>query len=156
MKKKVYRITEETKYDLLSEIKDIKENKLKAVADELESTRNEEFSEDDAELGRFLEEKEALENRVREIEDILENCEIVKDKDHCSPNDIRLGSKLKVKQGSKTFEVRLVSSIEADPTKNFLSDRSPLGRALLKSKVGETVKVKIRGEVTEYKILEVC
>jgi transcription elongation factor GreA len=54
------------------------------------------------------------------------------------------------------MELRLVSSLEADPLKNYISDKSPLGKKLLNAKVGDVVEVKVRENKIRYKILEIC
>lgn len=156
MKRETYRITEEKKFALIEELNKLQNEVLKEIADRLEESRRDDLSEDDIQLGEILEEKEVTERRIDEISDILDNCEIIKDKNYCEPFTVNLGSTVKLKQGRRIFDVKLVSSLEADPDKNFLSDKSPLGRALLKSKSGDTVRVKIRGNITEYKILDVC
>jgi len=132
-------ITVEKKYELIEELKRLYNVVKKEIADRLEQSRKDNLSEDDAQLG-----------------DILENADIIKDKKNCEPGKIEIGSVVKLKQGDKVLDIKLVSSLEADPLKNYLSDKSPLGRKLLKAKIGDTVNVKIRGTETEYKILEVC
>ncbi len=156
MKKQHYKITEEKKFELVRELEELKNLKLKEIADRLEETRKEDLSEDDIQLGEILEEKESVENRIDEINDILANAEILVEKDYCEPYQVKLGSTVKLKQGERVFDIKLVSSLEADPEKNYISNKSPLGRVLLKSKSGDTVHVKIRDNVTEYNILDVC
>ncbi len=151
-----YKITKEKKFELIAELKNLQDEVLKEIADRLEESRNEDLSEDDIQLGEILEEKENVENRIDEISDILDNAEILEDKGYCEPYKVTLGSTVKLKQGRKVFDVKLVSSLEADPEKNYISDKSPLGKSLLKSKSGDDVKVKIRGNTTDYKILDVC
>ena len=156
MKKEIYKITEEKKFALIEELNKLQNETLKEIADRLERTRNEDLSEDDTQLGEILEEKEIVERRIDEISEILDNIEIIQDKNYCEPFNVNLGSTVKLKQGRRIFDVKLVSSLEADPTKSYISDKSPLGKVLLKSKSGDTVSVKIRGNTTEYKILDVC
>lgn len=156
MKMERHKITEEKKFELIDELKRLEEVVLKEIADRLEETRRDDLSEDDIQLGEILEEKEVVERRIDEISEILDNAEILKDKDYCEPFNVNIGSTVKLKQSHRIFDVKIVSSIEADPKKNYVSDKSPLGKVLMKSMSGDTVKVKIRGNVTEYKILDVC
>ncbi len=156
MKKESYKITEEKKFELIKELEKLQNETLKEIADRLEESRKEDLSEDDIQLGEILEEKEVVERRIEEISEILDNAEILGEKDYCEPYQVSLGSTVKLKQGKRIFDIKLVSSLETDPEKNYISNKSPLGRVLLKSKSGDTVKVKIRGNVTEYKILDVC
>ena len=53
-----------------------------------------------------------------------------------------------------TYEI--VSSIEADPTENKISDDSPLGHALLGKREGNTVSVDAPVGVIEYKIVKIA
>lgn len=156
MKKEQYKITEEKKIRLIEEMKNLQEVTLKEIANRLEQSRKEDLSEDDIQLGEILEEKEVTERRIEEISEILDNAIILEEKKYCEPFKVTIGSTVKLKQDKRIFDVKLVSSLEADPEKNYISDKSPLGRALLKAVSGDTVKVKIRGKGTEYKILDVC
>jgi len=156
MKKEVYKITKEKEFEFIEELNKLENETLKEIANRLEETRKDDLSDDDVQLGEILEEKEIVERRINEISDILDNCEIIKDRDYCETLSINLGSIVKLKQSRRIFDVKLVSSLEADPEKNYISDKSPLGKVLLKSKLGDIVKVKIRGNITEYKILDVC
>ena len=155
-KKEIYKITKVKKKELERELKKLKEVDLVEVADRLEESRRDDSDEDDANLGIISVDKESIEKRIREIEDVLENHEMIEDKEYCEPGQIVLGSEIKVKDGDNVLSVKLVSSIEADPLKNHISDKSPLGRKLLKAKLGDTVSIKVRGNTISYKILEVC
>lgn len=156
MKNEKYKITEEKKFELIEELNNLNDVVLKDIANRLEQARKDDLSEDDIQLGEILEEKETAERRISEISDILDNAEILQDKEYCEPFKVNLGSTVKLKQDRKIFDVKIVSSLEANPEKNYISNDSPLGKSLLKSKTGDTVKVRIRGNTTEYKILDVC
>ncbi len=65
-----------------------------------------------------------------------------------------MGSKVKIEIKDlkrKTREIKdfmIVSSVEADPEKGMISNKSPIGEALLGKKPGNVVKVKIpKGEI---------
>jgi transcription elongation factor GreA len=141
---------------LVRELKDLKDLRLPEISDRLEESRDEDVTEDNFDLSRILEEKESLEKRIREIEHILEIAQVIEDKNFCSPDKVELGSVVKIKQGKKILDVKLVSTIEADPLKNYISEDSPLGIALMNAKMGETIDVLIRDTKTKYKILEIC
>ncbi len=156
MKTEKYQITIEKKKELINELKELQEKDLVEVTNRLEESRENDSDEDDAILGVIALEKQGIENRIEEISDILDNCELIKDKNYCEPDKISIGSDIKVKDGNKILDIKLVSSIEADPTKNYISDKSPLGRKLLKAKVGDTISLKVRGNTISYKVLDVC
>ena len=53
------------------------------------------------------------------------------------------------------IEFRIVGSTEANSLENKISNESPVGKALLGRKAGETVEVETQAGVIEYKILEI-
>ena len=112
--KKKYQITEEKETELKKELKKLVEVELVDVMNRMEESRENNSDEDDAYLGTIAEEKSVIEKRIKEIEGILSNYEIINDKEVCEPNEIKIGSKVKVKDGDKEMEFKIVSSIEAD------------------------------------------
>ena len=73
------------------------------------------------------------------------------------PRDrVGLGSSVKVLDLTKEEEItyKLVTSEQADVAKGQISTTSPIGRALLGKKVGDTVKVLIPGGTREMEILQ--
>ena len=121
----------------------------------LEQARREDVSEDNESLSLVLQIKAELERKVEDIKSLLSNSKIIK-KQACDPTKINIGSEIKVNFKGKTTKMKIVSSVEADPLKNYISNESPLGKALMKAKLGDTVKLKVDGNTLEYKVLEVC
>jgi transcription elongation factor GreA len=56
----------------------------------------------------------------------------------------------------KKRTLTVVSEIEADPSKNKISDKSPLGKQLIKAKKGDEIKLDVDGRKISYKILKIC
>ena len=63
--------------------------------------------------------------------------------------------KLRDVDAKKTFEYHIVGSAEANPDENKLSNESPVGRAIMGRKKGETVEVAAPRGSFKYKILEI-
>jgi transcription elongation factor GreA len=156
LKKEKYKITEEKEKDLIKELKQLQEKDLIDVMNRLEESRREDSDEDDANLGIIASEKESINKRIKEISQILDNYELLEEGEKCEPTKIKLGSTVKVKERDKILEFKLVSSIEADPLKNYISEDSPIGKKLLKAKKGDSVTVIVRTNIIRYKILDVC
>lgn len=156
LKKEKYKITEEKEKDLIKELKQLQEKDLIDVMNRLEESRREDSDEDSANLGIIASEKESINKRIKEISQILDNYELLIEGDKCEPTKIKLGSTVKVKERDKILEFKLVSSIEADPLKNYISQDSPIGKKLLKAKKGDSVTVIVRTNIIRYKILDVC
>ena len=155
IKKEKYRITKEKEKELIKELENLNKD-LADASDRMEESRRDDSDEDSSILGTISVEKEGIQKRLHEVSQILDNYEIISENTTCEPNTIELGSTIKVKDGDKILQFKLVSSIEADPLKNYISDKSPLGKKLLKAKLGDTVTVIVRTNIIRYKILEVC
>ncbi len=83
-----------------------------------------------------------VEGEILRLETILSTAQIIEETTG-KKDEVRLGSKITVvEKGSKDKELyHLVGSAEANPREGKISVESPLGKALLGSKVGEQVKV---------------
>lgn len=124
------------------------------VAEKIKTAR--EFGDlaENAEYQTARQEQEKLEARISEVEHILANVEIiVKPKgDH----KVQLGSTVALTSATgqqKTFQV--VGTVEADPLSGKISDESPIGRALIGKKLGESVEIKTPAETTGYTITKI-
>ena len=52
-------------------------------------------------------------------------------------------------------EFKLVGSSEADSLNGKISNESPVGKALIGARVGDTIQVETQAGVIEYKVLEI-
>ncbi len=95
-------------------------------------------------------EQAIIEAKIQELEYKLEHAEIIDNKDK---NVVNLGSVVTITdEDGEVEEYKIVGSMEADPFDNKISNESPLGVALLKHKVGDTVKVESPNGGYEIKI----
>lgn len=107
---------------------------------------------ENSEYDTAKEEQSFVEGRIVELQDILRNAKVI-DRSHKS-GAVQIGTKVKVDVDGEGDEFIIVSSVEADPMQGKISDESPVGRALLGSKVGDVVTVSSTIKST-YKILEI-
>ena len=145
--------------------------KLHQELAELETTRREEVAErlhrafedgqdddfvDNAELEAARNEQSFLEGRIREIREILANYKII-DKDEKATDTVTVGDWVTVVENGFDEEERyhIVGAAEADPTEGKISNESPLGRALLGAKVGQSVRVNAPNGIIEFKIVKI-
>ncbi|WP_053943383.1 transcription elongation factor GreA [Kallipyga gabonensis] len=112
---------------------------------------------ENAEYDAAKEEQSKLEGEIQEIESILERSEIFDKDPATSTGEITLGSEVVVLD--KEFDEELTLTIkgvtEANPRSNIISLESPLGKALLGHREGETVLVEAPVGKIEYQILKV-
>ncbi len=97
-----------------------------------------------------------LEGRVITLEKKLRNARVIDDKDVLT-NQVSLGSKVKIKdlETGEDLKYSIVSSLEADPSEDRISNESPVGKAILGKTVGAVVDVDVPAGIIQYKILEI-
>ena len=92
--------------------------------------------------------KNKNESRIRYLEKMLKNAEIIED--HSNADEVGLNSVVEVyiPEDDETEEYKIVTSIRGSSLRGYISIESPLGKALLGHKVGETVFVKVNESYT--------
>jgi transcription elongation factor GreA len=111
---------------------------------------------ENAEYDAAKEEQQMFEDRIVQLELTLSRSRIIAAKD--LPNDkvyILSKVKLKEKKRGKELEYTLVSQEESDFENHKISVSSPIGKALLGKKKGDTVKVLVPAGTMEYSILNI-
>ena len=97
-----------------------------------------------------------VEARIEELEKILKNAEVVVE-DEVDLDKINIGCQVKILdiEYSEELDYKIVGSTEANSLKGKISNESPVGKALIGHKVGDTVEVETPAGVFAYKILEI-
>ena len=90
-----------------------------------------------------------VEGRIKEIEEILNNCEIIGE--NTKGNKIGLGSTVTLKyvETGKEAEYMIVGSVESDPFNGKISNSCALGEAIMGKTVGDIIEVKA---IKSYKV----
>ncbi len=97
-----------------------------------------------------------VEGRILDLKGILGRARQLRFED--IPTDyVGLGTVVMIqdKDFGDDWTVTLVSSYEADPDKDFLSDESPIGKALLRKRVGDSVEVKTPDGIIHYEVISI-
>ncbi|MCW5936109.1 MAG: transcription elongation factor GreA [Fimbriimonadaceae bacterium] len=121
-----------------------------------ESMDHGEFSEDNSELDEVKLEQAIVENRISELRSIFSNAEILETSQ--IPTDVvGVGSQVEVEDAERgiSFKVRLVSTVEANPDEDLISEESPMGQALFGCAVGELAEFEAPQGKIAYKILSI-
>ena len=135
--KKIY-LTKEGLEDLKQELEELVKTKRPEVLDRVSQARNMGDLSENAEYTVAREELSFIDGRIDELEELLKEAVLISN-NHSST--IKLGSSVKVNTPDGNEEFTLVGEWEADPKERKISHESPLGKALLGKKVGETVEV---------------
>lgn len=101
-------------------------------------------------------EQAKVETRIAELEYLINHAEIISEAQYKS-GVVNLGTVVKVLDMTEGEEIEysLVGSNEANPLMNRISDQSPIGRALIGSKVGDVVTVEAPAGEMQFKVLDV-
>ena len=88
---------------------------------------------------------------------LLASAKIIEDNGRKKSDSVQLGSKVTIKEGSFEAETfTIVGGAEANPREGKISNESPIGKAILNRKVGDSVKVETPGGTYNVKILKVA
>lgn len=152
MAEKVY-VTSDGYKKLKDELKFLLDEKRPQLATKIKEAREMGDILENLPYDQAIEEQGLTEARIKEINDILNVAKIV-DKS-LSKDAVSIGTKVVLEMDGTTNSFTLVSSVEADPTKRWISIESPVGSALLGRKVGDLVEIKTPVFTAKYKIVEI-
>lgn len=147
------------------------EEGFKALTDELEYLKNTRRPEikaaiaearafgdlsENSEYDEAKNEQAKVETRIAELEYLINHAEIISESQYKS-GVVNLGTVVKVLDiaEDEELEYSLVGSNEANPLMGRISDQSPIGRALMGAKVGDTVTADAPAGEMKFKILDV-
>lgn len=150
---KPFHLTQRGVDELKAELEDLQAQRSD-IAERIKSAR--EFGDlgENMEYTAARQDQERNENRITEIEHILQNAQIITE----PKNDdvVELGNTVKLKsENGKTKEFQVVGTVEADPLEGKISDESPLGQAVLGKKKGDEVEIKTPSETAVYKVVDI-
>ncbi|MCS6910658.1 MAG: transcription elongation factor GreA [Anaerolineales bacterium] len=96
-----------------------------------------------------------LEGRIQELTQLLSRATIIGD-GAAPAGAVSIGSRVTVQESGQDPETFvLVGAKEADPRAGRISNESPLGRALLGKRVGETAEFETPGGIVRFRILKI-
>lgn len=141
---------------LEEELQDLKVNRRRQVAQKIKEAREQGDLSENAEYDAAKDEQRDIEARIEELEKILKNAEVVVE-DEVDLDKINIGCQVKILdlEFNEELEYKIVGSTEANSLKGKISNESPVGKALIGSKVGDTVDVETQAGVIQYKVLEI-
>ena len=149
-------ITPEGYQKLQEELEYLKVVKRKEITEKIKEAKGFGDLSENSEYDAAKEAQANMEQRVAEIENILKNAAVVSGNE--GPDDVvGICSKVKVFASDieEEEEYTIVGSTESDPLSNKISNESPIGKALLGRKIGETVDVETPAGIVQFKILEI-
>src|SRR4030066_1385450 len=108
----------------------------------------------DAEYDAAKNEQAFVEGRIQELELLLANARVIEDT--AKEDHVQVGSTVTIREGDNPEEIyTIVGPAEASPRDGRISNESPLGRALMEHRAGDTVRVEAPGGSFTVRIIKV-
>ena len=149
-------LTPEGYEKLKDEIEVLSTTRRREVAERIRIAR--EFGDiaENAEYDDAKNEQMLLEHRIATLEERMRDARVISKKD-IAKDVVSVGSKVKLRDvaAKETIEYHIVCSAEANPAENKLSNESPVGKAIIGKKKGETVEVAAPRGKMKFKIMEI-
>ena len=153
-------LTKEWLEKLQAELKNLKEVKRVEIAEKLKEAISFWDLSENAEYEEARSQQAKLEVRITEIEGQLKNVELIEEGKKSASWKVMMGMTVEVQniETKEKGEYKIVWTTETNILDKLpkISNESPIGKAVLGKKKGDTVKVKAQWWVSEYKILKVA
>lgn len=151
-------VTSEYYQQMADQLEVLKGNRVKIAQDIRKAAADKDVSEN-APLDAAREQQGHLESRIRELENNLQRATLLEKnlRKAARATKASMGSRVSLKHAlsGKRILYLLVDSSEADPSNGKLSIASPVGKAILKHKVGDTVEVATPSGTVNYLITKI-
>ena len=150
-------LTPEGLMNLEKELEYLRTTKRREVADRIKQAI--EFGDitDNSEYEDAKNEQAFVEGRIATLEKMLRNAKLIEgpDGDH---DEVAVGSRVVLKDLDlgDVEEYTIVGSAEAKPSKQRISNESPVGRAVLGKAVGSVVEVLVPAGTVKYQVLQIA
>jgi transcription elongation factor GreA len=149
-------LTPEGYEKLKEEVEYLSTVKRRDVAERIRTAREFGDIQENAEYDDAKNEQALLEHRIATLEQRMRDARVI-DTSEVSSDSVSIGSRVRLRdlEAGKTIEYHIVGSAEANPAENKLSNESPVGRAIMGRKKGETVEVTVPRGTLKFKIMQI-
>ena len=149
-------LTAEGYEKLKEEIEYLSTAKRREVAERIKQAREFGDIQENSEYDDAKNEQAMLEQRIAMLEERLRNARVIAAGEVTS-DVVGIGSRVRLKDldANETIEYHIVGSAEANPAEHKLSNESPVGKAIIGRKKGETVEVTAPRGSLKFKIVDI-
>ena len=148
-------LTAEGLKELEQELETLKTIGRKEAAEKIKVARSFGDLSENAEYDEAMSDQARLEARINEIETMIKNARVF-DESALGNETVHIGSKVTIiNSENRELEYKIVGFAQANPDEGKISDESPVGKALLGHKVGETVTVEAPIGLLEFQIVAI-
>ena len=151
-----YRMSQERLEELKKELEYLQTVREKEVSEQIKEARSFGDLSENSEYDEAKNEQAKVVTRIAELESLIEHAVVV-DESEMKADIVNLGSTVKVLdlEFEEEIEYSLVGTNEANPMLGKISDRSPIGSAMIGAKEGDLITVNTPDGELKFKILSV-
>lgn len=156
MASKIAHMTEAGLQKLKAELDHLRSIERPAASAAIAEARDKGDLSENAEYDAAKEAQGMLEMRIARLEETIANARVI-DESRITTSTVQILNKVKLKNmaTAKTVEYTIVSESEADLKEGKLSIGTPIAKALLGKKRGDTVNVQVPSGVISFEILDI-
>ena len=149
-------ITAEGKAEKEERLRFLKNVRRPEVTEKIKIAREFGDLSENSEYDAAKKEQLTVESDIEQLEETLRKAIII-DSSMVSNDSVSVGNTVRVydMEFDEEETYKIVGTIESNPDKNYVSNESPMGQALLGSKVGDIVIVKAPAGDIQMKVLEI-
>ena len=156
MEKDRIEITEEGFARLQEELKELTEVERPKIIEAVADARSHGDLRENSAYDAARQDQAMIEKRISDLENTLRNAVVIKPEPSKGANSaVGLGSKVAVEMDGEEENFTIVGAAEARPSQGFISNASPIGKALDGRRKGDKVKAQTPSGVLELVILSV-
>jgi transcription elongation factor GreA len=148
-------ITREGLARLTEELEYLRTVKRREIAERIHEAWENDAARDNVPSYDYAKNDQAMvEGRILELETIIRNAQIIETSARSDMATLGSTVSLEAADGT-TRKFTIVGSAEAKPSEGRISNESPVGRALIGKKVGDTVEVMVPAGIQRFKVTHI-
>ena len=135
---------------LQAELDDLRTAKRAEVAQRIHAAMEFGDYSENSELEQAKNDQAFLEGRIMTLEQMIKNAQLIDEK--AKHDIVEIGSHVTIEADGRKEKYVIVGSAEANPPEGRISNESPVGKALMGHRSGDTVKMSVPAGAIEMKI----
>ena len=150
-------MTQEGYEDLVKELENLKTNKRAEISEKIKVARGFGDLSENSEYDEAKNEQAIVEARIVDLEQKLKQAKII-DKSTLQSDVVNIGSIITLRdiEFDDTEEYKIVNAIESHGDMNTITDESPVGKAVMGHKIGDTISVTVpSGAIVQYELIKI-
>ncbi len=150
-------VTESSFQKLKDELDYLKNVKRKEAAENVGIARSYGDLSENSEYDEAKNEQAKIEAQISELEETISHAKVISDNE-IQTDSVSVGVSVTIydMDYDEEIEYLIVSSREVDPLNNKISDQSPIGKALMGTKVGDVISVEVPDGVANFRIVNIA